>query len=94
MSTLVRIPSPLRSATNGLARVSLEGNTVGQLLHNLEDRFPGVLGQLLDESGNLRRFVNIYLNGEDIGYLNGLDTNAEENGEVSIVPAVAGGCPH
>ncbi|MBI4312035.1 MAG: MoaD/ThiS family protein [Chloroflexi bacterium] len=91
MSILVRIPTPLRPVTGGLDRVHADGNTVGEVLRGVEHRYPGVLARLLDDSGDLRRYVNVYLNGEDVGYLGGLETPASRDDELTIVPAVAGG---
>lgn len=91
MDVLVRIPTPLRRVTNGIDKVELEAGTLQECINSLETRFPGVRERLLDEQGALREFVNVYLNGEDIRFLEGLDTAAKAGDEVSIVPAVAGG---
>jgi molybdopterin synthase sulfur carrier subunit len=93
MSVLVRIPTPLRRITNGQAQVELESTTVGELVKNLDASFPGFKERLLDENGELRYFVNLYLNGEDVRFLQGLETAINAGDEVSIVPAVAGGSP-
>ena len=93
MSVLVRIPTPLRRITNGQAQVELESTTMGELVENLDGSFPGFKERLLDENGELRYFVNLYLNGEDVRFLQGLDTSIKSGDEVSIVPAVAGGSP-
>jgi molybdopterin synthase sulfur carrier subunit len=91
MSVLVRIPTPLRRITNGQAQVELESATMGEMVDNLDASFPGLKERLLDENGELRYFVNLYLNGEDVRFLEGLNTPVNAGDEVSIVPAVAGG---
>jgi molybdopterin synthase sulfur carrier subunit len=91
MSIRVRIPTPLRSATDGEAELSSEATTVATLIEELETRFPAIRGRLRDEQGALRRFVNLYVNGEDVRFLTGLDTSLKSGDELSIVPAVAGG---
>lgn len=91
MSILVRIPTPLRRMTNGEAKVELESSSVGELVEKLDSSFPGFKDRLVDENGDLRYFVNIYLNGEDVRFLQGLETTTNSGDEVSIVPAVAGG---
>jgi sulfur-carrier protein len=87
----VRIPAPLRSVTAGEAEVSVESVSVAAVLVELENRFPEIRTRLRDEGGELRRFVNLYVNGEDIRFLSGLDTTLKAGDEVSIIPAVAGG---
>ncbi|MCH8351189.1 MAG: MoaD family protein [Chloroflexi bacterium] len=91
MSILVRIPTPLRRMTNGEAKVELESSNVAELVEKLDSSFPGFKDRLVDENGDLRYFVNIYLNGEDVRFLQGLETTTNSGDEVSIVPAVAGG---
>jgi sulfur-carrier protein len=91
MSVRVRIPTPLRSATDGAAELSSEAATVVTLIDELESRFPAIKGRLRDETGALRRFVNLYVNGEDVRFLTGLETTLKSGDELSIVPAVAGG---
>jgi MoaD family protein len=91
MSVRVRIPTPLRSATDGTAEVSSDASDVGGVIAELETRYPAIRGRLRDESGALRRFVNLYVNGEDVRFKNGLDTSLSAGDELSIVPAVAGG---
>jgi len=91
MSILVRIPTPLRRMTNGEAKVELESSNVAELVEKLDATYPGFKDRLVDENGDLRYFVNIYLNGEDVRFLQGLDTSTNSGDEVSIVPAVAGG---
>ena len=91
MSVLIRIPSPLRRVTNGMDKVEMEAETLQDCINALEAQFPGVRERLLDEQGGLREFVNVYLNGEDVRFLQGLETTTKSGDEVSIVPAVAGG---
>ncbi len=91
MSITVRIPAPLRSITAGESEVAVAGASVSQALAELESRFPAIRGRLRDDQGALRRFVNLYVNGEDVRFLEGLDTSLETGDEVSIIPAVAGG---
>lgn len=91
MAITVRIPQPLRRFTNNLDLVEASGRTIRDLFHSLETQFPGITERLFDETGQLRRFVNIYVNGEDIRFLGGLTTELTDGAEVSIVPAVAGG---
>lgn len=91
MSVRVRIPTPLRAATDGTAELSLDAASVIGVIDELETRYPAIRGRLRDESGALRRFVNLYVNGEDVRFKNGLDTSLAAGDELSIVPAVAGG---
>jgi molybdopterin synthase sulfur carrier subunit len=91
MSVTVKIPTPLRRLTQGKDKVSADGANVQALIESLEKGNPGIKDRLCDESGALRHFVNVYVNGEDIRYLNGLTTALKTGDEVSIVPAVAGG---
>ncbi len=91
MSVLVRIPTPLRRMTNGQAKVEIESGTLNQMVDQLELSYPGFKERLVDENGDLRYFVNIYVNGEDVRFLDGLDTSTNSGDEISIVPAVAGG---
>ena len=91
MSVRVRIPTPLRTATDGTAEVNLDAQDVEGVISELETRYPAMKGRLRDESGALRRFVNLYVNGEDVRFKNGLDTALQSGDELSIIPAVAGG---
>ncbi|MEE8337763.1 MAG: ubiquitin-like small modifier protein 1 [Dehalococcoidia bacterium] len=91
MTVNVKIPTPLRSLTNDVDLVTSEGDTIAALVESLEAAYPGMKERLCEESGELRRFVNIYVNGEDVRFLDGLATVLGEDDEVSIVPAVAGG---
>jgi molybdopterin synthase sulfur carrier subunit len=92
MSTIVRIPTPLRTLTGGQDEVSADGRTVADLIENLEKKHPGIRDRLVDEKG-VRRFVNIYIGEEDIRFLDGLKTELKAGDAVSIVPAIAGGAP-
>lgn len=87
----VRIPTPLRTLTDGSAEVEADGASVGEVLDDLNQRHPGLRERIYDDSGELRRFVNIYVDEEDIRFANGLATLVDEKSTVSIVPAVAGG---
>jgi molybdopterin synthase sulfur carrier subunit len=92
MAVTVRIPTPLRRLTQEQDVVSVaQTGSLASFIENLEQQFPGIKERLCDESGELRRFVNIFVNGEDVRFLDGLDTRLNEGDEVSIVPAVAGG---
>jgi len=91
MPVLVRIPTPLRRVTNGVAEVHAKGKDVAELVDDLERQFPGLRERLVEESGQLRRFVNIYVNEEDIRFLSGPETTLKDGDQVSIVPALAGG---
>lgn len=87
----VRIPTPLRGLTGNKDLVSARGKTIGELLKDLQAQFPGVGDRLFDQTGALRRFVAVYVNGEDIRFLQDQQTPVRPEDEVSIVPAVAGG---
>ena len=91
MSTTVRVPTQLRSLTGGLAELQIDGSTVGEILEKIDSEYPGLGERIFDESGSLRRFVNVFLADEDVRFLDGLDTPVKENQVLSIVPAVAGG---
>ena len=91
MAVNVRIPAPLRPLTGDQELVSLEGATLGDVVQNLEASYPGMRERLCEEDGELRRFVNVFVNGEDVRFLSGLASELAEGDEVSIVPAVAGG---
>lgn len=88
---LVRIPTPLQSLTGNKGEVEAQGLTVIELIEDLEKNHPGLKSRICDDEGSIRRFVNIYVNDEDIRFLEGKDTKVEDNAEVSIVPAIAGG---
>jgi sulfur-carrier protein len=87
----VRIPTPLRPLTKGQGEVESNGSSVTEMIDNLEATHPGLKDRLCDDKGELRRFVNVYVNEEDIRFLKGKDTALKDGDEVSIVPAIAGG---
>ena len=91
MAIVVRIPTPLRSLTKGAADVQASADTVTGLIEDLERQYPGLKDRLVDETGDLRRFLNIYVNDEDIRFLEGARTSLKANDQVAIVPAIAGG---
>ncbi|MEB3200250.1 MAG: MoaD/ThiS family protein [Synechococcaceae cyanobacterium] len=91
MSVQVLIPTPLQKFTANEATVSVEADSVDALLKSLDGLFPGILDRLCDENGKLRRFLNVYVNSEDIRFLDHQATPLKDGDEVSIVPAVAGG---
>jgi MoaD family protein len=90
MAVTVKIPTQLRAATGGDAETEVTGGTVGEVLDSLYDRYDGLRDRISDD-GALRRFVNVYVGGEDIRFLDGLDTSVDDGDEVTILPAVAGG---
>ncbi len=87
----VRIPTQLRTLTGGAGEVSVEGATIGELLKALDNAYEGFGERVFDDAGNLRRFVNVFLDDEDVRFLDGLDTPVSVGQTVSIIPAVAGG---
>lgn len=91
MGVKVRIPTPLRNLTKGQGEIEVEGSSVGELIRNLDGKFAGIRERLCGDEGSIRRFINIYVNEEDIRFLQGLETPLKEGDEVSIVPAIAGG---
>ena len=91
MSVTVRIPTPLRKLTQNKPEVEVSGNNIELLIDNLDANYPGIKERIYDESDNIRRFVNIYLNDEDIRFLEGKSTVVNDGDEVSIIPAIAGG---
>lgn len=91
MSVTVRIPTPLRKLTQEQDVVAGTGETLTALISDLDTSYPGLQTRLVDEEGEIRRFVNVFVNGEDVRFLSGLGTTIAEGDEVSIVPAVAGG---
>jgi molybdopterin synthase sulfur carrier subunit len=91
MPVEVRLPTILRPHVGGASTVKAEGSTVGELFEGLVNRYPGLRGQLVTETGDLHRFVNVYRNDDDIRYLGRLDTPVSQSDVVSIIPAVAGG---
>ncbi|GAA1731489.1 MoaD/ThiS family protein [Nonomuraea wenchangensis] len=91
MAIEVRIPTILRNYTDGAKAVNAEGATLDELITNLETNHPGIKNRLVDEAGGLRRFVNVYLNDEDVRFLGGLGTPVSDGDTVTVLPAVAGG---
>ncbi len=91
MPVLVNVPTVLRPHAGGAKVLSGTGSTVGEVLNGLIAEYPGLSGQVIDEDGSLRKFVNVYLNDDDVRYLSALDTPVKDADEISILPAVAGG---
>jgi molybdopterin converting factor small subunit len=91
MTATVRIPTPLRALTGGAGEVPVAGGPLATVLKELDATYPGFGARVLDESGGLRRFVNVYVGDDDVRFLSGLDTEVGDGVTVSIVPAVAGG---
>jgi sulfur-carrier protein len=91
MAVTVKLPTILRKFASDEARVSAEGSTVGEVLKDLESRYPGITKNVIAEDGGLHRFINVYLNDEDVRYLGSLETPVNDGDSVSILPAVAGG---
>lgn len=91
MKVMVRIPTPLLSLTQGKKEVTAEGATLREVIEDLERQFPGIKERLCDEDGRLRRFINFFVNDEDIRFLEGEETPLKEGDVISIVPAIAGG---
>jgi molybdopterin converting factor small subunit len=91
MAVKVLIPTPLQQLTNNQATVECAGTSVKEIIDSLEDNCPGIKARICDDQGNLRRFVNFYVNSEDIRFLDGANTSLNDGDEVSIIPAIAGG---
>ena len=91
MSVSVRIPTILRTYTGGESEVSAEGGTLAEVLDDLDANFSGIKGRILDEAGELRRFVNVYVGNDDVRFLDNLATPTPDGVQVSVIPAVAGG---
>jgi sulfur-carrier protein len=91
MSVSVRIPTILRSYTGGSAQVNAEPGTLREVLASLDATYPGLCGRIVDDTGNLRRFVNVYVGDEDVRFASGLETPVPAGAHVSVIPAVAGG---
>jgi len=91
MPAQVRIPTPLRKLTNNEELVEVKAGSIAEAFADLQCRFPGIKERLLDDTGAVRRFVNVYVNEEDIRFLQNLDTKIKDGDEVSIIPAIAGG---
>jgi molybdopterin synthase sulfur carrier subunit len=91
MSLKVVIPTPLRKYTAGAETVQVEARTVQEVIDNLDSKYPGIRASVCDEKGGLRRFINIYLDGEDVRFLENLSTPVTDGAEIAIVPAISGG---
>ena len=91
MPVRVRVPTPLRKFTHGADEVSAQGANVKAIVEDLDKHFPGIKERLCDETGKIRGFVNVYVNGDDIRFLQNLETSLKEGDHISIVPAIAGG---
>ena len=92
MAVTVNIPTPLRKLTNNESEVSIEAGSVGDLVEALDAAYSGIAEKLLDEKGDIRRYVNVFVNDEDIRFLDGKGTALKDGDNISIVPAIAGGC--
>ena len=91
MSVQVKIPTQLRTLTDGVGEVTVDGATVAEVIEHLEASHPGMRARLLDDTGALRRFVNVYVEDEDVRFLDGIGTPVPDGAKLSIIPAVAGG---
>ncbi|MFC4787120.1 MoaD/ThiS family protein [Nocardioides sp. MAHUQ-72] len=91
MSVSVRIPTILRTYTGGESEVTAEGGTLAEVLEHLDANYSGIKGRILDEGGDLRRFVNVYVGNDDVRFLENLDTATPDGTQISVIPAVAGG---
>jgi MoaD family protein len=91
MPVEIRLPTLLRSQADGQSTVSMDGATIGEVLRGLVSKYPGMSGQVLNEDGSLHKFVNVYVNDDDVRYLEQLDTPVNAGDEITILPAVAGG---
>ncbi|GAA2140274.1 MoaD/ThiS family protein [Kitasatospora kazusensis] len=92
MSANVRIPTILRTYTGGVAEVPAEGATLAAVIQDLDANHPGIAARILDDTGKLRRFVNVYVNDDDVRFDQGLETAIKDGASISVIPAVAGGC--
>ncbi len=92
MSVSVRIPTILRTYTGGESEVIAEGATLAAVLEDLDAKYAGIKGRILDDNGELRRFVNVYVGNDDVRFLENLDTATPDGAQISVIPAVAGGC--
>ena len=91
MTIKVRIPTPLMKLTDNQSEVSAKGKTISDIINNLESQFNGIKDRICEENGSPRRFINIYVNEEDIRFLEGEKTSVKDGDEISIIPAIAGG---
>jgi sulfur-carrier protein len=92
MSVSVRIPTILRTYTGGESEVSADGGTLSEVLDSLDGSYPGIKARILDDQGTIRRFVNVYVGNDDVRFLQALETSTPEGTQISVIPAVAGGC--
>lgn len=91
MPVTVRIPTPLRSLTGNAEEIEASGRSIKEIIENLEEKYPGIKNRLCDEKGQIRRFINFYLNDEDVRFLQNQETPVKDGDQISIVPAIAGG---
>jgi sulfur-carrier protein len=91
MSVSVRIPTILRTYTNGESEVQADGGSLAEVLDSLDASYPGIKGRILDDEGKIRRFVNVYVGNDDVRFLEALETNTPDGAQISVIPAVAGG---
>lgn len=91
MAATIRIPTPLRKFTDGKSEVDVEGGTVREIFDDVENRHGGLKDKIFDDAGEIRRFINVFVNGEDVRHAEGLDTPVKDGDELSVVPAIAGG---
>jgi molybdopterin converting factor small subunit len=91
MSVSVRVPTILRTYTGGESEVSVDGDTLREVIESLDSSYPGIKGRIVDEQSALRRFVNVYVGNDDVRFLDGLDTATPDGTQISVIPAVAGG---
>jgi MoaD family protein len=91
MAVLVRIPTPLQKFTKNQSEVQAEGTTIVEVLDHLEQHFPGIRERLCDDRGGIRKFINLYVNDEDVRFMDGEKTLLKDGDEVAIIPAIAGG---
>ena len=91
MSIVVRVPTPLRRLTNGQDKIEVDGASLNGVINAMNEQYPGIRDRICDDQGQLRNFVNVYVNGEDVRFLQGLETPTSTGDEISVVPAVAGG---
>jgi molybdopterin synthase sulfur carrier subunit len=87
----IRLPAPLKKLSHGKTEIICEGSDVKEAICNIDKKFPGITERILDENGNIRRFINVFVNGQDIRFLNGDKTKLKNGDEISIIPAIAGG---